>query len=141
MVEGEPFEGRRLGALDGQVRHRPPAGRGRVRPGDRLGQVGGEGDVRDRDDAHAGVAVWLGVGRQLLQVEAGLDAGLLDELPRGGGGGVLVGLDKAAGEGPGPGKRIVPALDEQDVQGPGSDGEDAEIDRDGEGRVAHGFLW
>ncbi|GAA3240055.1 hypothetical protein GCM10020256_61760 [Streptomyces thermocoprophilus] len=84
-----------------------------------------------------GVAAGFAVGAQLFQVEPGdvVEAGLLGEFTPGGGLGGLVGQQEPAGQCPLPGVGLLAAPDEQDVQGARAQGEDREVDGDGEGLV------
>ncbi len=98
----------------------PPLGAGRVAAAARFGQIGDEGGVGDGHDPHPRVAVRVGVGAQLLQVE-GRDGvlgqpGLLGQLPAGRGPGGLPGQHEAAGQRPSALVRVLAAFDEQDVQ-------------------------
>ncbi len=121
------------------IAHRHPARpvgvaaalRGRLR---HVRDQGGEGD---RHHPHPGVAVRLAVRAQLLQVESVDDgarqSGLLGEFAPGGRLRGLPGQEEAAGERPGSRVRVLPAPDEEHVQGAGPDGEDREVDRHREG--------
>ncbi len=117
------------------VRH--PAGVRRVAAAVHVGRVGQEGGEGDRDDPHPGVAAGLAVGPQLFQMEPGdiRQAGLLGKFTPGRRLRGLVGLHEATGQRPAPGVGLLSALDEQHVQGAGTEREDGEVDGDGEGFV------
>lgn len=125
------------GERSGGTRVRPP-GTGRVSAAARFGQVRQEGGVRDGDDPHPRVAVRVGVGAQLLQVEGAhgvrAESGLLGQFAAGGLVGGLSGQDEAARQRPAPPEGVLAALDQQDVERPVPDGEDREVDGDREGR-------
>jgi len=117
------------------VRH--PAGVGRVAAAVRFGRVGQQGSEGDGDDPHPGVAAGLAVGPQLFQVQSGevRQTGLLGEFTPGRGLRGLVRVHEPAGQRPVPGVRLLPPLHEQCVQSAFGDGEDGEVDGDGEGFV------
>lgn len=117
------------------VRH--PAGVGRVAAAVRFGRVGQEGGEGDGDDPHPGVAVGLAVGAQLFQMQPGdvRQPGLLGEFTPGGALRGLVRVHEPAGQRPVSGVRLLPPLHEQHVQGAFGNGQDGEVDGDGEGFV------
>lgn len=131
-----------VGGPEVEVGDGVPGGVGRVAAGLRIGQVGGEGEVGDRDHVHPRVAVGYAVAAELFEVdpaEGGLgadragQAGLLRELA---GGGVvealLAGPQEAAGQGPAPLVGREGALDEQDVETALAQGQGDHVHGDGD---------
>jgi hypothetical protein len=107
-----------------------------VRAGDRRRQARRYRQERDGDHVIPGIAVWLAVRGDLLQVQPGtVQAGLLGQLPPGGVAEVLAVAQEAAGEGELPLVRLLAPLDQQDVQPFVPDREDHEVDGDVEGGV------
>ncbi len=131
-------------AGDREVVDRPQPHVGRIGTGGRGFVLRGEPDVGDRHDAHAGIAAGSPVGAELFDVaerdrlaEAGDEhAGLLFELAARGAVEVVVGLDEPARERPRAAERMVAALHEQDREPPGPDGEQHDVDRHCDRRVA-----
>jgi len=80
-------------------------------------------EVRDSRDPATRVTLRIGIGFQLLEVH-GADPGLLGELALGGLLRTLARAHEAAGEHPCPRKRVLAALDQQDVQAARQRGKD-----------------
>src|SRR6266568_4922658 len=78
VVENEP-------ALRSQHPIDPkPLGRRGVAAGEWGGEIGRKGEVSDRHGPHPGIAIWLSIARELLEVDhAAPQAGLLIQLPLG----------------------------------------------------------
>jgi hypothetical protein len=109
-------------------------GGGGVGTGMGIGQVGGEHEERNGDDAHPWVAVGSAVGGQLFKMTGHLaQARLLPQLADGGLVQVFVGVNEPPGQGQAVGERGFAASNQQDMESILADGEDDQVNRDGEG--------
>ena len=125
---------RELDPLLEDVRGGDERGVGCVGAGDDRSHVARNGEVRDGDDVHARVAAGIAVGAELGQQAGDVDAGLLGELASRRLVQRLFRALEPTGNRPHALERLLPSLDEENVEHALGHGQDDHVHRDGEGR-------